>query len=55
MPLKKPLLASACALTASKEILPFTFGATRDIRDKYVLSRLAFDLGVTDILLEDLT
>ena len=32
------------------EILPRTFMATRDIRDKYVLSRLAWDLGVTDEL-----
>lgn len=35
----------------SKEILPKTFCATRDIRDKYILSRLAFDLGVTDELI----
>ena len=30
------------------EILPMTFMATKDIRDKYVLSRLAFDLGMLD-------
>ena len=30
--------------------LPTTFKATKDIRDKYVLSRLAFDLGVIDEL-----
>ena len=29
-------------------ILPMTFMATKDIRDKYVLSRLAFDLGMLD-------
>ncbi len=29
-----------------------TFLASRDIRDKYVLSRLAWDLGITDALLE---
>ncbi len=34
----------------SKE-LPLYFQVTRDIRDKYVLSRLAWDLGVTDELL----
>ena len=34
----------------SSTILPDTFRATRDIRDKYVLSRLAWDLGVTDEL-----
>ena len=28
--------------------LPLIFRATRDIRDKYILSRLCFDLGVTD-------
>ena len=28
--------------------LPVTFKATKDIRDKYVLSRLAFDLGVLE-------
>ncbi len=35
----------------SNEILPNTFCATRDIRDKYVLSRLAWDLGVTEEIL----
>ena len=29
-------------------LLPTIFGATKDIRDKYVLSRLAWDLGVLD-------
>jgi glycerol-1-phosphate dehydrogenase [NAD(P)+] len=29
-------------------ILPMTFRATKDIRDKYVLSRLCWDLGVLD-------
>ncbi len=28
--------------------LPLTFAATKDIRDKYVLSRLCFDLGVIE-------
>ena len=32
----------------SSEILPMTFKATKDIRDKYVLSRLAFDLGILE-------
>jgi glycerol-1-phosphate dehydrogenase [NAD(P)+] len=31
-----------------KKILPMTFKATKDIRDKYVLSRLCWDLGITD-------
>jgi len=37
---------SACART--------TFRATKDIRDKYVLSRLAWDLGILDDLCETL-
>ncbi len=32
------------------EILPMTFKTTKDIRDKYVLSRLAWDLGLLDEL-----
>ena len=32
-------------------LLPSFFAATKDIRDKYVLSRLAWDLGVLDELL----
>ena len=31
-------------------LLPMIFRATKDIRDKYVLSRLAWDLGVLDTL-----
>ena len=31
-------------------LLPMSFKATKDIRDKYVLSRLAWDLGVLDEL-----
>ena len=33
-----------------EEILPLSFKATKDIRDKYVLSRLAWDLGIIDEL-----
>ncbi len=33
-----------------EKILPMTFKATKDIRDKYVLSRLAWDLGVIEEL-----
>ena len=33
-------------------ILPLTFKATKDIRDKYVLSRLCFDLGIIDEMSE---
>lgn len=32
----------------SSSILPITFKATKDIRDKYVLSRLCWDLGIID-------
>ena len=31
-----------------ENLVPFIFKATKDIRDKYVLSRLLFDLGVID-------
>ncbi len=31
-----------------EKILPMTFKATKDIRDKYVLSRLCWDLGILD-------
>ncbi len=34
-----------------EEILPTTFKATKDIRDKYVLSRLCWDLGIIDEIL----
>lgn len=34
----------------TEDILPISFAATKDIRDKYVLSRLAWDLGVIDEL-----
>ena len=36
----------------SSENLPTVIKATKDIRDKYVLSRLAFDLGILDELAE---
>ncbi|MBQ8815516.1 MAG: sn-glycerol-1-phosphate dehydrogenase [Lachnospiraceae bacterium] len=38
------------ALGVDPATLPETFRATKDIRDKYVLSRLAWDLGVLDEL-----
>ena len=37
-----------------EELLPMTFKASKDIRDKYVLSRLAWDLGILDEIAEDL-
>ena len=32
----------------SKDILPMTLKCTKDIRDKYILTRLLWDLGVLD-------
>lgn len=37
-------------LGTPEELLPVAFRCTRDIRDKYVLSRLAWDLGITEEL-----
>ena len=37
-----------------ESILKDTFVASKDIRDKYVLSRLCWDLGIADEILEDL-
>lgn len=37
-----------------QKVLRTTFKATKDIRDKYVLSRLAWDLGILDELCETL-
>ena len=36
------------AIGVDEDLLPTIFRATKDIRDKYVLSRLAWDLGVLD-------
>jgi len=38
----------------SREELPMIFRATKDIRDKYVLSRLLWDLGILEEILEKL-
>ena len=38
----------------SGDLLPMSFKATKDIRDKYVLSRLCWDLGVLDELADSL-
>ena len=40
-------LGISTELDMSKDILRTSFLATRDIRDKYVLSRLAWDLGIS--------
>ena len=39
-------------LNIDSEVAKMTFQATKDIRDKYVLSRLAWDLGIMDELCE---
>ena len=39
---------SLTEIGASEEMLPTIFRATKDIRDKYVLSRLCWDLGVIE-------
>ena len=43
---------SAECIGVDREALQITFKATKDIRDKYVLSRLAWDLGILDELCE---
>lgn len=48
-------LPLSCAeLGVDSQCARMTFKATKDIRDKYVLSRLAWDLGVLDELCEQL-
>ena len=42
------------SLGVDSAVAKMTFKATKDIRDKYVLSRLAWDLGVLDELCEQL-
>ena len=37
-----------------ESLLPVFFKATKDIRDKYVLSRLAWDLGILEELAQTL-
>ena len=39
-------------LDIDTETAKLTFKATKDIRDKYILSRLAWDLGILDELCE---
>ena len=47
-----PKTAEDIGLTS--DILPRTFNATKDIRDKYVLSRLCWDLGISEEFAESL-
>ena len=50
--LLKQLGAPTCPEDIGLEqgILPMTFQSTKDIRDKYVLSRLCWDLGILEEL-----
>jgi len=53
--LDKILDTIKCPKTASEigideKLVPMTFKTSKDIRDKYVVSRLAWDLGVIDEL-----
>ena len=41
---------TAAEIGIDEAIVPATFRFTKDIRDKYVLSRLCWDLGVLDEL-----
>lgn len=41
-------------IDVNRKCAQLTFKATKDIRDKYVLSRLAWDLGILDELAEEL-
>ena len=42
-------------LGTDDKLFPVIFRATGDIRDKYVLSRLAWDLGIMDELAESIS
>lgn len=44
--IKAPKTPADCGI--DEAILPMTWKATKDIRDKYVLSRLAWDLGIIE-------
>ena len=46
--IQAPKTAAECGIDES--IIPMTFQVTKDIRDKYVLSRLAWDLGIIEEL-----
>jgi glycerol-1-phosphate dehydrogenase [NAD(P)+] len=43
------------AIGVDTECARTTFKATKDIRDKYVLSRLAWDLGIIDELADSIS
>ena len=45
---KTGLPATLEEIGLDEEILPVTFKATKDIRDKYVLSSMCWDLGILD-------
>ncbi len=45
---KASLPKTMAEIGLDEELLPITFKATKDIRDKYVLSRLCWDLGIIE-------
>ena len=51
---KTGLPTSLSEIGLNKEILPLTFMATKDIRDKYVLSSMCWDLGILDEITEEM-
>lgn len=51
---KTELPKSLTEIGLDEEILPMTFKATKDIRDKYVLSSMCWDLGILDEITEDM-
>ena len=48
------MVETAKEIGIDEAILPQTFKATKDIRDKYVLSRLCWDLGIIDEVAEEI-
>ena len=51
---KTGLPTTLAEIGLDEEILPMTFKATKDIRDKYVLSSMCWDLGILDEITEDM-
>ena len=47
-------IGNSAFILLAATLLPIFFMATKDIRDKYVLSRLAWDLGILEELAETL-
>jgi hypothetical protein len=50
--MEMPLKAEEIGI--DENIIPMTFEAAKDVRDKYVLPRLAWDLGIMDELKQNI-